>query len=126
VEERLETQLTDEELQDLFRLDLLVAGRPRRETWVSEAWLAVEASAVVDERDVARARRRARILRSAGFLAIPTVAGEGVSDNAWAEAIQHHVLVIEDGTPYHWEEALQAAISEMQALREEGSSEAGL
>ena len=41
-------------------------------------WLAMKVSSVIDRDDVERARRRADLLRRAGFDAIPAVAGGGI------------------------------------------------
>ncbi|MCI0529347.1 MAG: hypothetical protein L0Y56_18060 [Nitrospira sp.] len=108
LEETLEAHLSREEFKDILRLDLLVSGQPRYYPNLSEVWLAVEVSTVVDKEDIDRARRRADLLRQAGYQAIPTVAGEQVTSRAEDEAHTHKVVLLEDGWIFLWEEALQA------------------
>jgi len=111
IEDELEQHLSDQEIADLIPLDLLVWGRPRHRPDVPEVWLAVEISGVVDRHDVERAQQRAAILRRAGYRAIPTVAGEGITESAENIAQEEHILVLQDGRHEFWEEALQAALS---------------
>ncbi len=108
LEDTLEQQLSTEELNELFQLDLLVRGRPRYLPEAPEVWLAIEVSAVVDAEDVARARRRAALLSRAGYLAVPVVAGEGATQGAQEEAQTHQVVLLQDGRTLHWDEALAA------------------
>ena len=108
LEETLETRLSSEEFKDLLSLDLLVSGQPRYHPEMPEVWLAVEISAVVDQEDLNRARRRANLLRQAGYRAIPVVAGERTTLGAEDEARLHKVAVLQDGRVFLWEEALQA------------------
>jgi hypothetical protein len=61
----LEARLSEEEVTDVLLVDLIVRGQPRAQPEAPEVWLAVEVSAVVDENDVERARRRAELLRRA-------------------------------------------------------------
>src|SRR5919108_3991905 len=75
LEDSLEARVSREAFQEVLRLDLLVSGRPRHSAIDDEVWLAVEVSAAIDPDDVARARRRASILRQAGYQAGPGVAG---------------------------------------------------
>ena len=111
IEEELEQHLSDQEMADLIPLDLLVRGQPRRRPDAPEVWLAVEISAVVDRYDVERAQRRAALLRRAGYLAIPTVAGEDITRGADQKVREERVLTLQDGHHEFWEEALQAALS---------------
>lgn len=108
LEETLEARLSSEEFKDLLSLDLLVSGQPRYHPEMPEVWLAVEISAVVDREDLDRARRRANLLRQAGYRAIPVVAGERATLRAEDEARLHKVAVLQDGRVFLWEEALQA------------------
>jgi len=108
LEETLETHLSPEEFKDMLSLDLLVNGQPRYRPEIPEVWLAVEISAVVDQEDLDRARRRAALLRQAGYRAIPAVAGERATLGAEDEARLHKVVVLQDGWVFLWEEALQA------------------
>ena len=108
IEQTLESRLSAEEFGDIVLLDLLVHGQPRQHPEISEVWLAVEVSAVVDEGDVTRARRRTALLRQAGYRAIPVVAGEQTTLGAEAEARLHKVLILQDGRSLLWDEALAA------------------
>ena len=109
LEDDLEVRLSAEEFQDVLRLDLLVNGQVRRAAKVSEVWLAVEISVVIDREDVARATRRAALLRKAGYRAIPLVAGEQMTAGAEDAARAASAAVLLDGQALHWEEALATA-----------------
>ncbi len=111
LEPQLEQHLSDREMDDLRWLDVLVRGKARRHPDEPEVWLAVEVSATVDSNDVERARRRAELLRKAGYLAMPVAAGERVLEGAKASAAEHHVFLLQDGQHYFWEEALAAALA---------------
>jgi hypothetical protein len=106
VEERLLPPPTPEAFDDLLELDLLVSGRPRHRPDAPEVWLAVEVSATLDRGDVERAQRRAAILRNAGLLAIPTVAGDDAVPGLEELAQTEHVLFVQDGRRRFWDEAL--------------------
>ncbi len=97
LEETLQERLTYDEVLDVLRLDLLVRGRWRALPEAPEVWLAVEVSSVIDEGDVARAWRRARLLRRAGYRAVPVVAGERIIPEAQASAQAQTVGVVQDG-----------------------------
>ena len=97
LEPELEETLAHEDLLDVLRLDLLVSGRWRRLPEAPEAWLAVEVAAVLDGGDVARAWRRASLLRQAGYRAVPVVAGEQITEDAQASARAQTVGVVLDG-----------------------------
>jgi hypothetical protein len=108
VVETLDSRLGEEELDDLLNVDLVVSGRPRGKPESEEVWLAVEVSTVVDRDDVARAVRRAALLRRAGRRVVPVVGGESATKGAKAECTAHNVALLQDGTGLHWEEALAA------------------
>jgi hypothetical protein len=108
LEDRLEERLSLEELADLLRSDALVVGQPRRRPDVPELWLALEVSAVVDREDVQRARRRASLLRKAGYAAIPAVAGERLTMGAEAELATDPAVALLDGHALYWDETLAA------------------
>ncbi len=97
LEPALEETLAHEDLLDVLRLDLLVSGRWRALPEAPEAWLAVEVAAVLDGGDVARAWRRASLLRQAGYRAVPVVAGERITEDAQASARAQTVGVVLDG-----------------------------
>lgn len=108
LDERLEAALSREEFEEVLLLDLLVTGQPRYQPELREVWLAVEVSSVVDEGDVERAKRRAELLRRAGYRALPTVAGEHLTLRAEDAARAGKVVVLQDGRSFLWEEALKA------------------
>jgi chromosome segregation ATPase len=117
IEEDLEQRLTEEELDELRPLDLLVRGRLHNQAQVSDdVWLALEVSAMVDRNDVERAQRRGAILRRAGYLAVSGVAGEGFTQGGVEAAQEEKVVLFRNGTVQFWEEALT------QALADEGSA----
>ncbi len=108
----LEERLSAEELEDLLLLDVLVRGRAGRQPDAPEVWLAMEVSAVVDRHDVERAQRRAARLRQAGYRAIPTVAGEEVTEVALTAAREGPVFLLLDGHRQFWDEALAEALAD--------------
>ncbi len=112
LEDELEAHLSRAEFEEVLLLDILVTGRPRRRPELPEVWLAVEVSSVVDLYDVERARRRAELLRRAGFRAIPAVAGEHITLGAKEEARDSGVVLIQDGRISLWEEALESLQTE--------------
>ncbi|MCX8067770.1 MAG: hypothetical protein N3B68_08160, partial [Anaerolineae bacterium] len=101
--------LSRQEVLDLLRTDIIVRGRVWDAPGDPEVWAAVEVSAVVDERDVTRAARRASLLRRAGYTAIPIVAGRQLTKEASQVAAIEHVVVLTDGISRFWREALTAA-----------------
>ena len=115
LEETLRAHLSPEEFSDVLRLDLLLCGQPRLRPELTELWIAVEISAVVDQGDVERARRRAAHLRRAGYHAIPMVAGERLTLSAEDEVRRHRVAVLQDGRALLWEEALHAWTEDLKA-----------
>ena len=107
----LEEHLSEEEMEDLLLLDVLVHGYPRHHPDTPEVWLAIEVSSVVDRNDVQRAQRRAALLRKAGYCVIPVVAGENVTQGGEDEARSGSVFLVQDGHRRFWEEALAQALS---------------
>jgi len=108
VEETLDSHLSESDLLDVLKLDLVVRGRPRRAPDAPEVWLAIEVSAVVDIGDVQRAQQRAAYLRRAGLHAVPVVAGRDVTRGADEAARREAVVLLQDGQNEHWEAALRA------------------
>ncbi len=111
IEDELEAKLSEREVLDLLELDLLVYGEPRKRPDLPPLWLAVEISGVIDSGDITRAIRRAGLLRRAGFLAIPAVAGVRATDWIKEQAFMDKVLLLEDGRAFFWEEALSSALA---------------
>jgi len=111
LEEELEPHLPRPDYLDLLRTDLLMRGQPRDRQEISEIWLAVEVSAVLDRGDVERAVRRAGYLRKAGYMALAAVAGEQATESAKDMAGQEGALMVLDGSIVFWEEALTRALA---------------
>lgn len=112
---RLETHLTEEEMDRLLPLDLLLHGRVRHLETKPEVWLAMEVSGVVNQHDVERAVDRARLLTKAGLPAIPAVAGEDLDEGIARLVSEKHVFVLLDGQRLNWYEALAAVVDGTQA-----------
>jgi len=110
-ESQLETRLTLDELQEVLRLDLLIAGTTRTPAASREVWLAMEVSSVIDQGDVERAQRRAALLRKAGYRAAPAVAGEGLTQGATELLRDAPVVLLLDGRSEGWESALAVALA---------------
>jgi len=112
IEEKLESTLSYEELLEVLRLDLLINGRRRDQAEKSELWLAIEVSAVLNEGDVNRAVRRATLLRQAGYVTVPVVAGEEITVMGEESARTQKVVVVQDGRHFGWDEAVATWLSE--------------
>jgi hypothetical protein len=109
-EDRLLAHLTDAEFQDVLRLDVALRGRLTHAAERAEVYLAVEVSGVIDRGDVERAQRRAGLLRKAGLVAVPVVAGEDVTEGTATLLREVPVAVALDGHCEGWEKALAAAV----------------
>ncbi len=97
LEALVEDRLSDQELDDLLNLDLVVRGKWRQSQEPRpEVWLAVEISVTVD-RDIERAAQRAFIMRRAGLKAIPVAAGEMSTADARELAPKAGVILLTDG-----------------------------
>ncbi|MDW8238837.1 MAG: hypothetical protein RMM98_04420, partial [Acidobacteriota bacterium] len=104
----LERHLSKDEIYDLLLLDLLLCGPAQEQPEGPELWLAVEISTTVDVNDVERARRRAELLRKAGYRAIPVVAGETTTEGAEDAARRQMIPWLQDGKVFFWEEGVHA------------------
>ena len=111
LEPTLEPLLDEDELEDVRLLDLVVRGRATGHPQTPEVLLAFEISAVVDPGDVERALRRAALLRRAGYVVVPTVAGEDATEDAREAARDAGVLLVQDGRKEFWDAALAAALA---------------
>ncbi len=111
LEDQLAEQLSPEEYDDFLRLDLLLTGLLWQQPDRPQIWLAVEVSSVVDREDIVRARRRADLLRKAGYPTIPVAAGEEATLGAESEARFQKVALIQDGRTLLWDEALSASLA---------------
>ncbi len=110
LEDVLEARLTQKEILNVFRLDLLLNGRLRQappDLADREVWLAVEVSLTIEDEDVERACEQAKYLQKAGYCAIPVVAGRDIYMSADNLARSSSVAMLLDGRAYLWEEALE-------------------
>ncbi|NLX97395.1 MAG: hypothetical protein GXY83_14595 [Rhodopirellula sp.] len=105
---RVEKQLSPDELHELLLTDLIVRGLGAYLPGQPEVWLAVEISCVVDRKDVARAVRRAALIRRAGLPGLPVVAGETATDGAETEARERGVAMLQNSAARYWDEMLAA------------------
>ncbi len=112
IEDDLETHLSAEEFRDLLLIDLLVRGRPRHISDAPQVWLAVEVSGVIDRHDVERAQSRAGYMRKAGYITLPAVAGEDITQGAKKMVQEDGVLLVMNGWTSSWEQALEQALAE--------------
>lgn len=103
--EEIEDRISEEAFEELRNADLLVRARLKSDPQRS-VWLVVEVSSAIDPNDVARATRRASLLRQAGEFAIPVVAGARVTAEAEALLSVQPVVLIQDGSASGWEQAL--------------------
>lgn len=94
VRDAVENAIDAHEADEVLRVDAIAAG-------VIDgvpSHVVVEVSATCGADDIARAERRAGILRKAGLVAIPLVACEVISQELLAEARSRHVRVWCNGT----------------------------
>jgi len=110
VEEPLRQALSNEEVVDVFRADVLARGRLASAP-DKEVYLVMEVSAVVDTTDVARARRRADLMSRAGLECLAAVAGQELTEEARLEAQHSRVLCVLDGNVQGWDDALDTLAS---------------
>jgi hypothetical protein len=88
-------ELSTHELADLALADIVIRGRRREDD--AELYLVVEVSWGVGPYDVERAAHRADLLRRAGLLAVPVVAGKAVLPEAASWARELRVWQLTDG-----------------------------
>jgi hypothetical protein len=111
IERELDERLPAEVVDDLRLLYLIVQGRHKELADLSDLWLAVEVSAVIDRNDIERAQRRAAALRQAGYMAVAAVAGEQRTEGAEEAARLNGVVVVQNGIVQYWDEALRTALA---------------
>lgn len=109
-ERQLREALTEDEFDDVLRLDIIARGKIFKPSALAEqdVWLGIEVSVMVDREDVKRARKRARLLRRAGFRAVPVVAGEALTEGAEQAAQDGPIVMLEDGRARGWDETVNA------------------
>jgi DNA repair exonuclease SbcCD ATPase subunit len=97
--------LSPEETEELSEIDLVVQGIWRQNPQY-QVFLAIEISGKIEAWDVKRALERTKLMRKAGLLTLPVVAGEEITHEAKAHAKEQGVIVIMDGSMKFIEEAL--------------------
>ncbi|RMG48409.1 MAG: hypothetical protein D6723_15185, partial [Acidobacteria bacterium] len=105
--EALEARLSESEVEEVMRVDVLLRGQMRRRPDRPEVWVVMEVSAVIDRTDVERARRRAALLQQAGYRAIAAVAGERLTEGAEQRIGEAPIIVLLDGRAHGWERVLE-------------------
>ncbi len=87
--------------------DLFWGGQAREDG--GDVVLVMEVSRLVDNHDVERAGRRARILRRAGMRALPVAAGEVWTEEVKSSARSFGVVILKDGqlNLASWQKALE-------------------
>jgi hypothetical protein len=109
IEADLELKLSDADLEEITLLDVLIRGRPKRDS-SDELWVAVEVSVVIDRTDVERVKKRTEILRRAGYRTVAVVAGEKITLGGEELAKQNDVAIVRNGAIELWDEALRSAL----------------
>lgn len=110
IDRLVEDHLSREEMVEFYNTDVIVRG-----IWEEDGeplYFATEVSETVDANDVARALRRADLLRKAGLRALPAVAGSSATQEAQLLAGREKVLLISDGASENLETALQRLSAE--------------
>jgi septal ring factor EnvC (AmiA/AmiB activator) len=97
--------LSPEETEELSEIDLVVQGIWRQNPQY-QVFLAIEISGKIEAWDVKRALERTKLMRKAGLLTLPVVAGEEITHEAKSHAKEQGVIVIMDGSMKFIEEAL--------------------
>jgi len=110
IEEQVRQSLTGDEVVDIFSADIIARGRPM-DSPDRDLYLVMEVSMVVDVSDVARARRRADLMRKAGYPCMAAVGGQHITEEAKLEAEHSHVLCALDGNLQGWDRVQGQAIS---------------
>ncbi len=105
----LRDQLGEAEIRRIVTADLIVRGGLLRAQGEGELWLVVEVSSVIDRNDVARAAERAALLRKAGLMVVPVVAGQRLTQGAVTLAEEFGVAIARNGGLDGWDKALAEA-----------------
>jgi hypothetical protein len=105
----LRDQLGEAEIHRIVAADLIVRGGLLRAQGEGELWLVVEVSSVIDRNDVARAAERAALLRKAGLMVVPVVAGQRLTQGAVTLAEEFGVAIARNGGLDGWDKALAEA-----------------
>ena len=106
LEEKLDAVLTDDERDEVLRLDAILRGKAQFPTGQAELYVAIEASVTVNMYDVERVFERAALLRRLGAPVAAVVAGEVIERDAEEYALANGVAILHDGKRLGWEQAL--------------------
>lgn len=106
--DQLDPVLTELEWDDLSLADSILRGQALIAGQRQEVYVVAEVSVTLSSDDLARAVRRAALLRKKGWKVVALVAGVEVSDDFVKRAAQQGVGVLRDGALCNWEEALAA------------------
>lgn len=96
IDDLVRPALTIAEVKDLFLADIIARGRLLEQP-DQEVYLVMEVSRTVEESDVARARRRADLMRKAGLPCVAAVGGEQITEAGRLEAEHSQVLYTLEG-----------------------------
>ncbi|MFZ4658069.1 MAG: hypothetical protein ACOYNY_13720 [Caldilineaceae bacterium] len=107
-EELLDKRLSDEEVDDILLLDVILRGNLKRPETRPEIYLAMEVSVTIEAHDIHRAQTRSALLRKAGLPAIPVVAGERLDEQADDLARTTPIVVVQNGRSWGWDETVAA------------------
>jgi hypothetical protein len=80
--ETLRERLSEQELEEVLLVDLILTGRLPTPVGPAEIWVMLEVSTTVDRRDVERAQRRAAVLRQVRYPTVAVAAGTEVTAGA--------------------------------------------
>jgi DNA repair exonuclease SbcCD ATPase subunit len=105
-----ERQLDESEIQQVVAADLIIRGKLYPPYSDRELWLVVEISSIIDRNDVARAARRAALLRKAGLLSLPVAAGQRLTQGAADLSEQLRVVLAKNGGLAGWDVSLSNAL----------------
>ncbi|MEJ5251557.1 MAG: hypothetical protein HPY54_06510 [Chthonomonadetes bacterium] len=112
IDDLVRPALTIAEVKDLFLADIIARGRLLEQP-DQQVYLVMEVSRTIDESDVARARRRADLMRKAGLPCVAAVGGEQITEAGRLEAEHSQVLCMLDGNlEGDWQESLARSLQE--------------
>lgn len=112
-EELLDSRLSDEEVDDILLLDVILKGNLKRPETRPEIYLAMEVSGTIEAYDIQRAQARSALLRKAGLPTIPVVAGERLDEEADDLARSKPIVVVQNGRSWGWDETVASYIGAM-------------
>jgi hypothetical protein len=112
-EELLDSRLSEEEVDDILLLDVILKGNLKRPETRPEIYLAMEVSGTIEAYDIQRAQAQSALLRKAGLPTIPVVAGERLDEEADDLARSKPIVVVQNGRSWGWDETVASYIGTM-------------